>query len=58
MEKTKLKPIIKALQGLADENVTVDRVWLINCLHELSVFRWKANGAVFRNKKEPSARQC
>ena len=47
MEKTKLKPILN-----------VNRQWLINCLNDLSVYRWKANGAVLRNKKERSALHC
>ena len=58
MEKTKLKPILNALKANPAEQVRVNRQWLINCLHELSVYRWKANGAVLRNKKERSAVQC
>lgn len=51
MDKTKLKPIINALRENPDKQVSVDRQWLISCLHELSVYRWRASGAVFRNKK-------
>lgn len=58
MSKTKLKPIIRALKEQTEEKVSVDRLWLINCLQELSSRRWKASGAVFRNKKEPPAQQC